>query len=266
MMVFQYIGVEQARKCDGLRMVVVGGVPSPWGEAAKGILHIKGIEWAAVRLVYDSEPLKEWAGQRSGPVAIYGDERPRAGWDEILLLAERLAPAPALLPADPAERALVFGIGHEICGEAGLAWSRRLQLIHAGLQNAGGFPEQVAKYLGRKYGYRPETGMAATSRVVELLGMLAARLKAEHQKGSRYYVGNSLSAVDVYSAAAMALFSPLPHEDGVPDAGRPDRSRARPHSARASGHDVRRAPGVTAFALTASIAATPSLSAAGSHD
>ena len=39
-------------------MVVVGGVPSPWGEAAKGILHIKGIDWAAVRLVYDSEPLQ----------------------------------------------------------------------------------------------------------------------------------------------------------------------------------------------------------------
>ena len=36
------------------------GVPSPWGEAAKGILHVKNIEWAAVRLVYDSEPLKEW--------------------------------------------------------------------------------------------------------------------------------------------------------------------------------------------------------------
>jgi hypothetical protein len=36
-------------------------VPSPWGEAAKGILHVKNIEWTAVRLVYDSEPLKEWA-------------------------------------------------------------------------------------------------------------------------------------------------------------------------------------------------------------
>ena len=211
-MPFQYVGVEEARKRNGLRMVVVGSVPSPWGEAAKGILHIKSIEWAAVRLVYDSEPLREWAGQRSGPVAIYDSERPRAGWAEILLLAERLAPAPALLPADPAERALVFGIGHEICGEAGLGWSRRLQLIHAGLQNAGGFPEQVAKYLGKKYGYRPETGVAATPRVVGLLDMLAARLKAQNEKGSPYYVGNSLTAVDVYSATAMALFRPLPHE------------------------------------------------------
>jgi glutathione S-transferase len=211
-MAFQYIGVEEAKTRNGLRMVVVAGVPSPWGEAAKGILHIKGIEWAAVRLVYDSEPLREWAGQRSGPVAIYDNERPRSGWAEILLLAERLAPTPSLLPADPAERALVFGLSHEICGEAGLGWSRRLQLIHAGLQSTGGFPEQVAKYLGRKYGYRPETGVAAAPRVATLLSMLGARLKAQHEKGSRYYVGASLTAVDVYSATCMALFDPLPQE------------------------------------------------------
>jgi len=42
-MTFQYIGVEEARKRSGLRMVVVGNVPSPWGEAAKGILHIKAL-------------------------------------------------------------------------------------------------------------------------------------------------------------------------------------------------------------------------------
>ena len=122
-MAFQYIDVEEATKRHGLRMVVVGNVPSPWGEAAKGIVHIKGVEWAAVRLVYDSEPLREWAGQRSGPVAIYDNEPPRSGWAEILLLAERLAHKPSLLPTDPAERALVFGISHEICGEAGLGWS-----------------------------------------------------------------------------------------------------------------------------------------------
>jgi len=209
---FQYIGVDEARNRKGLRMVVVGNVPSPWGEAAKGILHIKRIEWAAVRLVYDSEPLREWAGQRSGPVAIYDDEPPRAGWAEILLLAERLAPQPALLPADPADRALLFGISHEICGEAGLGWSRRLQLIHARLQNAGGFPDAVAKYLGRKYGYTSRTGTASTARVVELLGMLAKRLEAQHERGSRYYLGNSLTALDVYGATFVALFRPLPLE------------------------------------------------------
>ena len=209
-MTFPYISVEEARARSGLRMVVVGNVPSPWGEAAKGILHIKTIEWAAVRLVHDDDSLKEWAGQRSGPVAIYDQERPRAGWAEILLLAERLAPSPSLVPADPAERALMFGIGHDICGESGLGWSRRLQLIDARVHNAGGFPEQVARYLGRKYGYRPETGAAATARVAALLGMLAARLRSQRTERSRYYIGRSLTALDVYSATFMALFRPLP--------------------------------------------------------
>lgn len=211
-MTFQYLGVEEAIRRGGLRMVVVGDVPSPWGEAAKGFWHIKGIEWAAVRLVYDNEPLKEWAGQRSGPVAIYENERPRSGWAEILLLAERLAPIPSLLPMDPADRAVVFGLAHEICGESGLGWSRRLQLVHAGLQNAGGFPAPVAKYLGKKYGYSPKAGAASGQRVTELLGMLAARLKLQREAGSRYYVGDALTAVDVYSATFTALFGPLPSE------------------------------------------------------
>src|ERR1700733_6142925 len=78
-MTFAYVSAEEAIERRGVRMVVVGNVPSPWGEAAKGILHIKGIEWAAVRLIYDSEALQQWAGQRSGPVLIYNDERPRSG-------------------------------------------------------------------------------------------------------------------------------------------------------------------------------------------
>jgi glutathione S-transferase len=211
-MPFEYVSVEEAVERSGVRMVVVGDVPSPWGEAAKGILHIKGIEWVAVRLTYDSELLKEWSGQRNAPVVIYENERPRSGWAEILLLAERLAPNPSLLPTDPADRALVFGLAHEICGEEGLGWSRRLQLVHAGLRNAGGFPERVAKYLGRKYGYSPEAGAAAGPRVADLLGMLIARLKAQRHAGSRYYVGSSLTAADVYSATFAAMFDPLPPE------------------------------------------------------
>jgi glutathione S-transferase len=209
---FRYVSVEEAIPHAGLRMVVVGGVPSPWGEAAKGILHIKRLDWVAVRLAYDSEPLKEWAGQRNGPVAVYNDERPRHGWAEILLLAERLAPAPPLLPADAAERALAFGLAHELMGEGGLAWSRRLQLIHAGLQGGEGFETRAAKYLSKKYGYSPEAGASSGARVAQLLAMLAARLKAQSAAGSRYYVGNTLTAVDVYSAAVMAMFRPLPQD------------------------------------------------------
>jgi glutathione S-transferase len=211
-MAFTYVSIDEAIARAGLRMLVVSGTANPWVEAAKGIFHIKGIDWAAVPIVYDSAALKTWAGQRNAPVVVYENERPRPGWAEILLLAERLAPTPALLPKNAQQRALMLGMAHEICGEAGLGWSRRLQLVHAGLQNAGGFPVETSKYLGKKYGYSPKAGADAGERVAELLAMLVARLKAQQEAGSPYYVGDAVSALDIYSATFVGMFSPLPHE------------------------------------------------------
>ncbi|WP_239024421.1 hypothetical protein [Ramlibacter humi] len=208
-MAFRYVSVEEAVQAPGLRMVVVGGVPSPWGEAAKGIFHVKKLDWLAVRLDYQSDAMKAWAGQRSGPVAIHGEEAPRDRWIDILMLAERLAPSPSLLPADPADRVLAIGLSHELMGERGLCWSRRLQLVHMGLAEQGGFVPQVAQYLARKYGHTPDAGGAATARVVSLLRMLAQRLKAQQAAGSRYLVGAALTAADIYLAAGLALFRPL---------------------------------------------------------
>jgi len=45
-----------------------------------------------------------------------------------------------------------------------------------------------------------------------------ARLKAQRQAGSPYYVGNSLTAADVYSATFAAMFDPLPPEQCEMDA------------------------------------------------
>ena len=209
-MPFDYVGVEQAMQRPGLRMVVVGGVPSLWGEAAKGILHVKRLDWVAVRLVHDSEALGNWAGQRSGPVLIHGDGQPLSGWLDILLLAEQLAPAPALLPDDRATRDLVLGLSEDICAQGGLGWSRRLQLVHAGLHAGSGFPERVAKYLGAKYGYEAAAGDTYGERVAVLLEKLARRLHAQRATGSPYIAGESLTAADIYCAAAMAMFAPLP--------------------------------------------------------
>lgn len=211
-MTFEYLSVEEAIQRRGLRMVVVGNVPSPWGEAAKGIFHIKRIDWAAVRLVYDSEPLKAWAGQRSGPIAIYDDEEPRSGWAQILMLAEHLAPEPVLLPVQPVERARVVGFGDKFCGEQGLGWMRRLQLVHAGLRKSGGFSERVAAYLGKKYGYDPADAEGYGARVRDLLGAFGAELRMQREAGKPYFLGDTLTAADVYSATFMALFSPLPEE------------------------------------------------------
>jgi len=211
-MPFEYVDFETARAAKGLRMVVVSGVPSPWGEAAKGILHVKGIPWKAVRLDAGNDAMAEWTGERSGPVAIHDDEPPRGRWNDILLLAERIAPTPALLPGDATDRALVLGLSHEICGEMGLGWCQRNVGVQAGLSGSGGFPKGAAHYLASKYGYRAEEADRYRTRVVEILEMLSACLHAQKKAGSRFYVGDALTALDIYSAAFVALLAPLPPE------------------------------------------------------
>jgi len=114
----------------------------------------------------------------------------------------------------PPQKSVVSGTG-----ESGLGWARRLQFVHAGLNNVGGFALPVAKYLGNKYGYSPESGAATSKRVWSLLGMLAARLKAQRAAGSRYYVGDALTAADVYSATFAAMFRPLPDAQCAMDTG-----------------------------------------------
>lgn len=37
------VSIRKARELPGLRLLVIPGVPSPWGEAAKAILRVKGI-------------------------------------------------------------------------------------------------------------------------------------------------------------------------------------------------------------------------------
>jgi len=210
-MSFEYVSVEEAMALPGLRMVVVGKVPSPWGEAAKNIFHLKRIDFAAVRLVYDSEALKSWAGQLNGPVAILDDESPRSGWEEILMLAERLSATPPLLPSDRDARSKALALCDKFCGKGGLGWHRRLQVVHGGLTGVGGFGERVAGYLGGKYGYDPARAEADIAAVHGLLGEFAHSLHVSRDLGRDYYL-DELSAVDIYSAAFMALFKPLPQE------------------------------------------------------
>jgi glutathione S-transferase len=128
------------------------------------------------------------------------------------MLAERLKPQPALLPLEPNARGRAVLLAEKFCGQGGLGWWRRLQLVHAGLTNAGGFAGRVAGYLGGKYGYDAAAAGQYTPRVVGLLGELAGILREQRNAGKTYYLGDELSAVDIYSATFMALFSPLPQE------------------------------------------------------
>jgi len=212
----EYLEVEQARERAGLRLVLTAGVPGPWGEAAKAVFHVKRIPLLKVRQLagLPNEELKVWTGHDNAPIAVYEDERPRSTWTDILFLAERLSPEPVLIPTDPAERALMFGLSHELCGELGLAWCRRLTLIHGILSKApeGSPGHDLALGLGAKYGYDPKLAGEAPQRVTQILTLLAEQLQQQRARDRTYLVGERLSALDLYWATFAAILAPLPDE------------------------------------------------------
>lgn len=206
-----YLTLEAARQAPGLRLVGLRGVPSPWTEAARGIFRVKGLacRYAARGDHEPADALVQWAGDSSIPVVAYEREPLRKGWAEILLLAERLAPAPALIPSDAEARAELFGIAHEICGEMGLGWCARLLMIQRSLGHGGGagFPPEVAVRLAARYGFSPQAARQAKGRVLDVLGMLDGRLAR-----SPYLLGDTLTAADIYWATFANLLTPLPAE------------------------------------------------------
>jgi glutathione S-transferase len=216
----EWIEVAQARALPGLRLVLTAGVPGPWGESAKGLFHAKRITYTRVRqaLGEPNAELKDWTGFDNAPQAVWQDEPARTTWPELIFLAERLAPEPELIPTDPAERAQMFGLTHELAGENGLGWSRRLMMMHGTLSLPSSvLPEahplrvQVQR-LARKYGYAAPAAQAAPARVAGILRLLSGQLAEQQRRGRRYLIGDRLSALDLYWAAFAAMVSPLPDE------------------------------------------------------
>lgn len=215
-MVARVASVEEARHLPGLRLVLTTGVPGPWGEMAKGFFQVKGIPYAAVAQQGGgaNEELRRWTGHVNAPIAIYGDEPPRAARSEILFLAERLEPDPPLLPRSPEQRAVTFGLLHEIAGEMGFGWSRRLMMLDD-LARLRDLPPEVAGFrdrLQQRYGGDAAQMAEAPARCAEVMQMLAARLHAQRDRGSETLVGDALSAADIAWACFAALIRPLPEE------------------------------------------------------
>jgi glutathione S-transferase len=211
-MAADWLDVDAARAAPGLRLVLTRGVPGPWGESAKALFHVKRIPFARVAQMAggDNAALRAWTGRDDAPVAVWNDEPPRHAWADLVMLAERIAPDPPLLPRDVDERALVFGLGRELCGELGLGWCRRLMLVHQVKRLAPELP--IGRYLGARYGYDPAQAEAAPQRVADIVGAFARQLASQRARGRRYVVGDALSALDLWWATFAAMLEPLPDE------------------------------------------------------
>ena len=122
-----YKTVAEAKNLPGLRLALTVGGPAPWSQAAKSIFQVKKIPYIPVAQHggQGNEELVAWTGHRNAPVAMYENEPARTGWYEILMLAERLAPTPSLLPQQVDNRATMIGLSNELCGEEGFTWQAR---------------------------------------------------------------------------------------------------------------------------------------------
>ena len=218
----QYRSFEEIVNHPGLRIVLVQGMPSPWGQAAKTIFEIKGLDYVAAPWLpgEPNEDIVAWGGETSAPVVAWAKEKPINRWIDILYLAERLGSTPSLIPADATQRALMIGLSHEICGEMGIGWNRRLQFLAPAL--ASGSPPAGISRMGNKYGYNEGDAKAAGERTAQSLRALAAQLKSQYARGIHYFAGDSLSALDIYWTAFANLLDPLPLEQcPMPGAYRP---------------------------------------------
>jgi glutathione S-transferase len=210
----EYIDVERARAMTGLRLVLTPGVPGPWSEAAKSILYVKKLPYVKVRqeLGGANRELLDWTSQASAPVMVWNEEWPRSLWNDQLYLAERLQPNPPLVPANLEVRVLMFGYANEICGANGFGWTKRLLIVRQGLANPDEAGRQLFTYLANKYGYDKAAAEAAPVRLVGILQALTDRLELQRKRGSRFFIGDALTALDIYWATFAAMNNPMPDE------------------------------------------------------
>jgi glutathione S-transferase len=64
--------------------------------------------------------------------------------------------------------------------------------------------------MSRKYGYNESDVAATNQRQIEMLKLLSSILDSQRAKGSAYFVGSALSAVDFYWAAFSVIMDILP--------------------------------------------------------
>lgn len=218
----QYVSPAEVINSDGLRIVLVKGAPSPWGQAAKAMMEYKGLAYKAAPWQGGgaNEEIANWSGANSAPVVAWNKEKPLDRWDDILFLIERLAPQKPLIPEAREDRVLTMGLSYEICGRQGIGWNRRLSMFAPAL-SSGAAPEPMKK-MGEKYGFAPGEAEQADNRQVAALNMLTKRLKAQQAAGSMYFVGQGITAVDFYWAAFSTIMD-LPPANICPvaEAARP---------------------------------------------
>ena len=200
---------EAAAMTSGTRVTFVPGVQAMYSEALKNICFVKKV--SLIRVLHPPMGVDETTGknrqaklyeltsQTSLPTMLHDKERPRNVWIEQLALAEQIgsADSPALIPDNFELRVEMFGLCAVVLAEDGLTWNMRIL---------------IDSPLGRKYGYSEKASSAAPGKIAEIITLIDSRLEAQEKRGSRYLVGDSLTAADIYWATMSMAVLPAPPE------------------------------------------------------
>lgn len=215
----QFLTVEEGRAAHGVRLVLTAGAPGPWGEAIKGMLHVKGIPYVRVRQEAGgtNDALMAWTGVRNAPQLIAEDDRSISAWRDLIDFAERRESEPHLVPDDSDDRMLMFDLIEALAGEGGFAWNRRLLLFKPIMDIVAQSEEPNPAFapvqrMAAEYRYSEEAAALASKSAAAVLSRIASQLGQQRAAGKRHLIGDALSALDIYWATFAALVSPLPDE------------------------------------------------------
>ena len=206
----EFIALDEAAQMkNGTRVTFVPGVQALYAEALKNICYVKKIP--LIRVLHPLMGIDKETGedrqaqlfdltcQTSLPTMFHDEERPRNVWIEQLALAEEIgdADSPALIPDKFELRVEMFGLCAVVLAEDGLVWNIRI------LNDSP---------LGRKYGFSEEASSTAPAKIAEVIGLIDSHLESQEELGSRYLVGDSLTAADIYWATLSMSALPVPPE------------------------------------------------------
>lgn len=195
---------EGAKMTEGLRVTMIPGLPGLFPEAFKNFLDARGTPYTRVMhpMASKADPnqtdLFALTKQKSTPVFFFNDERPRSAWIEQVKLGDQLGTkGESLIPADPEERVLMFGLLSELLSEDGIMWRGRL------LGGKSAFT--------LKYGWSEKAADAGPARMAESVKLFADQLNKQKAAGSKFIIGNKLTALDpIFATCSYMLKAPGP--------------------------------------------------------
>lgn len=198
-----FVDFEALLTDSGVRLTAIPGIFAVVVEFIRYMLHARGVSYTLGSTDRDDTTrLYEETKQESIPTLFVDDERPLSSWLETTYRVASLGSGPELIPTSSADRATMFGLMNEIQGEGGLLFNKRFALV----------PPEGNEF-GLKYGWSPEAVATADARIVDILGVLNAQLESQKAAGSQFFIGNSLTVLDLHWAAFSNMVGKRPPID-----------------------------------------------------